>query len=841
MNAPTGGGPAKDIEVSQNESPRAPTGFAGGYAQDTLWQEQGRTLRLPEQALGDGPFLRVPEGEFTTILVTSLCESFGNLERFLDVLAERLVHGGRLLIDAESAVSLRAVRTALEGRLGAFEPFGSLTEPERRVLPRRLVQALAARALLVRDLIQVPSGGERMGREFVAKCMAEGFLATAYIPEAPTPRLWLLAEKGQIKAGSVLIGAGSRSEQERTTRAVSAFLSDDWEVVPCAEGREAAEFNKALPVARGELLWFLRAGAEPDRELFTNLLARSVLSPAAPGVEQELQCPGDVSGLMLARTDALLNGPIDLRFACETIAYEDWLLRLDARGRSPCGVPGAFATPALPRPAAEALRAEGEVLLARWDAVGRDKTRFESDDDPRAREHKDRAVPWAGRTPRISLVMMVKNEERFLPECLRRAAPCVDEIVVVDTGSTDRTVEIATSFGARIVPCPWSDDFSAPRNVGLEHATGDWVLVLDADEFLHEDAPARIRELVTDAGVSGYHLVFRNVYTGGKTIGVIMVRLFRRLPGIRWVNRIHEQITPALLAEGGKQGMILSISKLEVDHHGYSDEVMDARDKNTRNERLFLAQLAAAPDDLYSLYKYGDFLRRVPGRTADARAWLQKAFDQLLRLPPVAQTEVPYAGEIAALLVLEYAREEAHERADRILEHALRHFVPTPNLHYIAATIALRRNQNDAAIAHFERCLLYRDQVLVVAIQEGITSYVALVGLAQAWLGKGDRAKAIRLLEQARTLKPDYDLAAMTLSRLRLEGGDAGGAIAALTDLLRINPKSAGASQQASILLARLGQKEQAKAIGRHAVALMEQNALAAEARRMKEFLVTLS
>src|SRR5204863_5400745 len=84
--------------------------------------------------------------------------------------------------------------------------------------------------------------------------------------------------------------------------------------------------------------------------------------------------------------------------------------------------------------------------------------------------------------PRLSLCMIVKNEERFLRNCLESVKDIVDEMVIVDTGSTDSTLDIAREYGAKVIPHVWKDDFSEARNVSLDHATGDWALWLDADE-----------------------------------------------------------------------------------------------------------------------------------------------------------------------------------------------------------------------------------------------------------------------------------------------------------------------------------------------------------------------
>ena len=433
--------------------------------------------------------------------------------------------------------------------------------------------------------------------------------------------------------------------------------------------------------------------------------------------------------------------------------------------------------------------------------------------------------------------MIARDEERFLGECLRRARGAFDELVLVDTGSTDRTVEIATSFGAKIVHDPWADDFAAPRNRGLEAATGDWVLVLDADEFLLDGSCERLRALVEDPSALAYHLRFTNVYTGGKTLGVMMVRLFRNLPGIAYENVIHEQVTPSLQAVGGPLGLQILSADVEVEHHGYTDEVMIDRNKNERNERLFLKQLERAPGDIYGHYKYGDFLRRVPGRSAAARRLLDRCLELILAAAPTTPRELPYAGEVAALCALEAERAGDGARARDVVETALRRFVPTPNLHYLAASLAVIDGDAEVAIQHYRRCLAYRDAALVVPIQEGITSYVALAGIAQAWLLRGERVRAQRMLEQAIAIEPAYEVAHLILSRLYVEAGDVHAALRVLSAFLASHPDSPGACQQTTLLLHQLGRADAARQMGRHTVRLLEERRLDDEAAAVNELL----
>ncbi|MCK5942144.1 MAG: tetratricopeptide repeat protein, partial [Planctomycetes bacterium] len=161
-------------------------------------------------------------------------------------------------------------------------------------------------------------------------------------------------------------------------------------------------------------------------------------------------------------------------------------------------------------------------------------------------------------------------------------------------------------------------------------------------------------------------------------------------------------------------------------------------------------------------------------------------------------------------------------------------------LHYLAASLAIADRDSETAIHHYRRCLAYRDKVLVVPIQEGITSYVSLAGIAQAWLLRGDRERAQRLLEQAIAIEPSYEVAHLVLSRLRLEGGDVQQALQVLTNFLATHPDSPGACQQTMLLLHQLGRADAAREMGRHTVRLLEARCLEREAAAVNELLARL-
>ncbi len=148
----------------------------------------------------------------------------------------------------------------------------------------------------------------------------------------------------------------------------------------------------------------------------------------------------------------------------------------------------------------------------------------------------------------VSLCMIVKNEEDVLERCLKSAADLVDEIIIVDTGSTDHTAEIAARFTSQVFNFPWQDDFSAARNESFSHASMDYCMWLDADDLLLEEDRAALLALkeTLDPDVSvvmaPYHTGFDE--SGRVTFSYYRERLMKNRAGMRWVGAVHEAVTP---------------------------------------------------------------------------------------------------------------------------------------------------------------------------------------------------------------------------------------------------------------------------------------------------------
>jgi glycosyltransferase involved in cell wall biosynthesis len=214
-------------------------------------------------------------------------------------------------------------------------------------------------------------------------------------------------------------------------------------------------------------------------------------------------------------------------------------------------------------------------------------------------------VPAAPRVqPRVSLTMIVKNEEKNLPACLTTVRDLFDEVIVVDTGSKDRTREEAARFNVQVHEFPWVDSFAAARNEALRHATGEWVLWLDADDRLDEPNRARMRDVFAnlgdekDARVMKVRSAMDQTRTSIRVLD--QVRLFPRHPQVYWKYRVHEQILWGVRQIGGG----VRWTDVLVDHVGYQDPKL--RDvKLARNLRLLELDEIDLPDDSFTLFNLG--------------------------------------------------------------------------------------------------------------------------------------------------------------------------------------------------------------------------------------------
>ena len=245
--------------------------------------------------------------------------------------------------------------------------------------------------------------------------------------------------------------------------------------------------------------------------------------------------------------------------------------------------------------------------------------------------------------PQISAVLIVKNEEAVLDECLQ-ALHWVDEIVVYDTGSTDSTREIAARHTPHVIEGYWDDDFGGARNRALEHATGEWVLTVDADEVFVGDADRLRRSLDPRAG--SFMIVVDSLSSiQHQSLATPSIRVFLR-GAFRWAGRLHEQMVPA--APGYDPTRSRPLPNVRLVHSGYLQSQFDAHDKGNRNLTIARREVDMAiaegrsPEEFAVLQANLARSLGFAGRTAEALTLAQEALaTELLPAASIVQLVKP--------------------------------------------------------------------------------------------------------------------------------------------------------------------------------------------------------
>ncbi len=389
----------------------------------------------------------------------------------------------------------------------------------------------------------------------------------------------------------------------------------------------------------------------------------------------------------------------------------------------------------------------------------------------------------------LSLCLIAKNEEAFLPGCLQSVAGVVDQIVVADTGSTDGTVAIAEAAGAQVVHHVWTDDFSAARNAALGAATGDWVLVLDADERLvGGDALRRALEGAPDVSMIRLHNAAsldapaHRVLDGTARLGepIDLPRVFRRTPDLRWEGRIHEEPRTWLL-RGRRIGHLDDVA---IVHLGCVPSVLAGRGKSDRNIRLLEARCAEAPDDVVAWsYLAGEYLD--DGRLDEARSALDSGWGAAARLPP------GHGLSLVPLITLRATRQLAEGQAEAALETVRTHPKDHPNLWFLEA-VALSRLApsrddgsalRDHALRLLDRCLAWDGRSLTKTIP-GVGTYGTRTLRGELLVAEGRLDEAGRAFESACSDHPDPRQPQLGRIEVAIRQGRAAGALSALEPLL---------------------------------------------------------
>ena len=285
----------------------------------------------------------------------------------------------------------------------------------------------------------------------------------------------------------------------------------------------------------------------------------------------------------------------------------------------------------------------------------------------------------------ISACLIVKNEAELLPQCLASIKDAVDEIIVVDTGSTDRSVEIAESFGARVYHHPWENDFSKHRNQSLSYASGKWILIIDADEKLDQDSVPLIRKAVHESKsplIAGMVRNFQNEHTS--TGGGLSVRLFRNQMGFHYEGIVHNQLkfseTPVYFP-------------YVIWHYGYDLGEEKKMEKFMRSLPLLIKQAQRSPEDHVTRHHLAVTYFAVQDweNAYCSAVEAQKLFKQNNK------KELSWNRYIVCFSLYKMGR---LEDAIQMAQKGLAEFPNSIDLHYLLACKSLDMRDFDAVIKH---------------------------------------------------------------------------------------------------------------------------------------------
>lgn len=368
--------------------------------------------------------------------------------------------------------------------------------------------------------------------------------------------------------------------------------------------------------------------------------------------------------------------------------------------------------------------------------------------------------------PLLSLCMIVRDEATMLPAFFDSVMGLWDELVVVDTGSEDETVSLCESAGATVVHFPWIDDFSAARNAGLEVASGEWILFLDADERPSPEVIKQILETIRTQDAGAATVVMRNELPHGSHRDASLLRLFRAHSSVRFRYPIHEDISRRVLDRLEATGRTMRHLDGIVRHLGYVRQTMVDRDKKLRDLRMLERCLVTDPDDLYIHFKLlelarfwddGPLLRRSAGT----------ALESLRRTPAITLRGLHYGGDLIVSIVQGHFTGDTDAQLG-FLNKWMDAVHPSAILYYWRGQV--REQLGDRAGAEQD----FRDAMAVVDSRDvQMSSVRPRMGLCRLAMAQGDIEAAIAHASHALDVNPrDAEVITASLALSQIMSGD---------------------------------------------------------------------
>ncbi|MEG3988101.1 tetratricopeptide repeat protein [Microcoleus sp. S28C3] len=374
----------------------------------------------------------------------------------------------------------------------------------------------------------------------------------------------------------------------------------------------------------------------------------------------------------------------------------------------------------------------------------------------------------------LTLCMIVKNEEATLSRTLDSVKGVVDEIVVVDTGSGDRTREVARGYGARVYDFEWCDDFAAARNECLKHAQGDWILVLDADEVLVPQILPQIKEGIQSDRLLLINLIRQEIGASQSPYSLVS-RLFRNRPDIRFSRPYHAMVDDSVaeILHREPTWKIASLPNVAIWHSGYQKDAIAAKSKFQKAQAAMERYIAYYPNDAYACSKLGALYVEI--------GQIGRGIDLLTRGLAAAAIDDSIVYELNYHLGIAYRQQQQFVKAKE---------------HYQAAI----------------------NTDVIPALKLG-----AYNNLGNLLKDEGDLKFAEKAYKAALKIDPSFATGHYNLGLTLKAAGNLADAIAYYRQAIKIAPEHAEAHQNLAVALLKIGKMPESLAEFKRAIALHEQ------------------
>ena len=374
----------------------------------------------------------------------------------------------------------------------------------------------------------------------------------------------------------------------------------------------------------------------------------------------------------------------------------------------------------------------------------------------------------------LTLCMIVKNEEATLSRTLDSVKGVVDEMVVLDTGSRDRTREIAREFGARVYDFEWCDDFAVARNECLKHAQGDWILVLDADEVLVPEIVPQIKQAIASDRLLLINLIRQEIGASQSPYSLVS-RLFRNRLDIRFSRPYHAMVDDSVaeILHREPKWKIASLPHVAIWHSGYQKDAIAAKGKFQKAQAAMERYLAYYPNDAYACSKLGALYVET--------GQINRGINLLTRGLTAAKNDDSIVYELNYHLGIAYSQQQQFVKAKE---------------HYQAAI-----NTN-----------------VLPPLKLG-----AYNNLGNLLKDEGDLKSAEKAYKAALKIDPYFGAGHYNLGLTLKAAGNLADAIAYYRQAIKINPEHAEAHQNLAVALLKIGKMPESLAEFKRAIALHEQ------------------